>query len=49
MELLLEGLIKALKDYGAWGVILLALIHILVNSEIVIHYRGHNKKPKLDQ
>jgi hypothetical protein len=42
MELLLKGL----KDYGIWGIIIAALIYIILNSEITLRFPRPEKKSK---
>lgn len=44
MELILKGL----KDYGVWGVIIAALIYVILNSEITLRFPRREKKSKRD-
>lgn len=40
----MNSLIQILKDYGAWGLLLVVLIYLLVKGQITFRYPRIDKK-----
>jgi hypothetical protein len=42
----MESLLHILKDYGAWGLLLVVLVYVLLRGQITFRYPRMDRKDK---